>query len=160
MEAFNLQQHVKNPTYESGHLLDYIISDDRLINSVSVSDFISDHCALHATIACTRDHPSQKRITYRCMKSIDSDQLFTDIAKIDFKTDCDDIDIVVDNYDTVLAFLLDLHAPLKTSNVTCRDLQPWMSEEILSVKRGKRMSGRTWRKTKLAVHLEIFRALC
>ena len=35
-----------------------------------------------------------------------------------------------------------------------------MSEEILSVKREKRKSERTWRKTKLTVHLEIFRALC
>ena len=66
----------------------------------------------------------------------------------------------MDNYDTVLASLLDLHAPLKSNNVTCRDLQPWMSEEILSVKREKRKSERTWRKTKLTVHLEIFRALC
>ena len=64
LEAFNLQQHIKNSTHKSGHLLDYIISDGRLINSVSISDFISDHCALHATIACTRDHPGQKKITY------------------------------------------------------------------------------------------------
>ena len=105
LEAFNLQQHIKNSTHKSGHLFDYIISDGRLINSVSVSEFISDHCALHTTIACTRDHPGQTTITYRCMKHIDSDQLFTDIAKIDFKTDCDDVDIVVDNYDTVLASL-------------------------------------------------------
>ena len=35
-----------------------------------------------------------------------------------------------------------------------------MSEEILSVKREKRKSERIWRKTKLTVHLEIFRALC
>ena len=35
-----------------------------------------------------------------------------------------------------------------------------MSEEILSVKRKKRKSEQTWRKTKLTVHLEIFRALC
>ena len=66
----------------------------------------------------------------------------------------------MDNYDAALTSLLDLHAPLKTNNVTCRDLQPWMSEEILSVKREKRKSERTWRKTKLTVHLEIFRALC
>ena len=160
LEAFNLQQHINNSTHKSGHLLDYIICDDRLINSVSVSDFISDHCALHVTIACTRDHPGQKKITYRCMNNIDSDQLSADISKIDFKTDCDDVDIVVDDYDTVLASLLDLHAPLKTNNVICRDLQPWMSEEILSVKREKRKSERIWRKTKLTVHLEIFRALC
>ena len=39
-------------------------------------------------------------------------------------------------------------------------LQPWMSEKILSVKREKQKSKRVLRKTKLTVHLEIFRALC
>ena len=76
-----------------------------------------------------------KKITYRCTKKIDSDELSNDISNIDFKTDCNDVDMVVDNYHAVLASLLDLHAPLKTNNVTCRDLQPWISEEILSVKR-------------------------
>ena len=35
-----------------------------------------------------------------------------------------------------------------------------MSEEILSVKREKRKSEQVWRKTKLTVRLEIYRALC
>ena len=65
LETYNLHQHIKNPTHKSGHLLDYIISDKQLINAVSVSDFISDHCALHATIVCTRNHPGRKKITYR-----------------------------------------------------------------------------------------------
>ena len=160
LETYNLHQHIKNPTHKSGHLLDYIIDDKQLINAVSVSDFISDHCALHATIVYTRNHPGRKKITYRCTKKIDSDQLSNDISNIDFKTDCNDVDIVVDNYDAALTSLLHLHAPLKTNTVLCCDLQPWMSEEILSVKREKRKSERTWRKTKLTVHLEIFRALC
>ena len=157
-ESFNLHQHIKNLTHKSDHLLDYMIIEKQLINDVSVSDFIFDHCALHATIACTRMHPETKKITYRCTKKID--QLSNDISNIDFKTDCIDVDIVVDNYDAALTSLLDSHAPLKANNVTRRDLQPWMSEEILSVKRDKRKSERTWRKTKLTVHLEIFRALC
>ena len=70
LESYNLTQHVTNSTHKSGHLLDYIISDNQLVSSVLVSDFISDHCAFHATIACTRDHPSQKKITYRCLKKI------------------------------------------------------------------------------------------
>ena len=56
-------------------LLDYIISYDQLINSVSLSDFVSDHCALHATITCTRNHPERKKITYRCLKNINSNRL-------------------------------------------------------------------------------------
>ena len=160
LESYNLHQHVTNSTHKSGHLLDYIISDNQLVSSVLVSDFISDHCALHATIACTRDHQSRKKITYRCLKNIKSDELSNDLSNIDFKIECIDVNLVVDNYNAVLSSLLDSHAPLKTDYVTSRILQPWMSEEILSVKREKRKSERIWRKTKLTVHLEIFRALC
>ena len=148
-ESFNLHQHIKNLTHKSDHLLDYMIIAKQLINAVSVSDFIFDHCAVHATIACTRMHPETKKITYRCTKKINFDQQSNDIYNIDFKTDCIDVDIVVDNYDAALISLLDSHAPLKANNVTRRDLQPWMFEEILSVKRDKRKSERTWRKTKL-----------
>ena len=87
LESYNLQQHIKNLTHKSGHLLDYIISEKQLINAVSVSDFISDHSALHATMACTRIHPGTKKIIYRCTKKIDSDELSNDISNIDFKTD-------------------------------------------------------------------------
>ena len=49
---------------------------------------------------------------------------------------------------------------LKHDHVVSRDLQPWISEEILSVKREKQKSEQIWKKIKLIVHLEIFRALC
>ena len=74
--------------------------------------------------------------------------------------DSNDVDLIVDNYNSAFSSLLDTHAPLKNDHVVSRDLQPWMSEEILSVKREKRKSEQIWRKTKLIVHLEIFRALC
>ena len=70
--------------------------------------------------------------------------------------ECIDVNLVIDNYNTVLSSLLDSHAPLKTDYVTSRILQPWMSEEILSVKLKKRKSERILRKTKLTVNLEIF----
>ena len=88
LESYNLHQHVTNSTHKSGHLLDYIISDNQLVSSVLVSDFISDHCALHAIIVCTRDHPSRKRITYRCIKNINFDELPKDHSNIDFKMEC------------------------------------------------------------------------
>ena len=112
LETFNLYQHIENSTHKSGHLLDYIISDDQLINSVSLSDFVSYHCALHATITCTRNHPERKKITYRCLKNIKSDRLSIDISKIDFKIDSNDVDLIVDNYNSAFSSLLDTHAPL------------------------------------------------
>ena len=124
LETFNLYKHNENSTHKSGHLLDYIISDDQLINSVSLSDFVSDHCALHATITCTRNHTERKKITYRCLKNIKSDRLLIDISKIDFKIDSNDVDLIVDNYNFAFSSLLDTHAPLKNGHVVSRDLQP------------------------------------
>ena len=121
LESYNLHQHVTNSTHKSGHLLDYI-SYNQLVSSVLVSDYISDHCALHATIACTRDHPSRKKITYRCLKNIKSDELSKDLSNIDSRMECIDVNLVVDNYNTVLSSLLDSHAPLKTDYVTSRIL--------------------------------------
>ena len=115
---------------------------------------------MHATITCTRNHPKRKKIAYRCLKNINSDRLSNDISNIYFKIDSNDVDLIVDNYNSAFSSLLDTHAPLKSEYVTSRDLQPWMSEEILSVKREKRKSEQTWRKTKLTVHLEIYRAFC
>ena len=50
LETYNLVQHITEPTHRSQHLLDYIISDAELVNSAGVSDFVSDHCALHASL--------------------------------------------------------------------------------------------------------------
>ena len=43
--------------------------------------------------------------------------------------------------------LLDKHAPLKTDYVVPRDVQPWMTEEIMSARRQKRKGERIWRKS-------------
>ena len=56
--------------------------------------------------------------------------------------------------------LLDKHAPLKTDYVVPRDVQPWMTEEIMSARREKRKGERVWRKSRLEVHLQMFIALC
>ena len=60
----------------------------------------------------------------------------TDISKVDFKLDFHNVDSFVDNYNTVFTSLLDKHAPLKTDYVVPRDVQPWMTEEIMSARRG------------------------
>ena len=56
--------------------------------------------------------------------------------------------------------LLDKHAPLKTDHSVPRDVQPWMTEEIMSARGEKRNGQRIWRKSRLEVHLQMFIALC
>ena len=135
LATFNLYQHIDNSTHKNSHLLDYVIGDNQLINSVSLSDFVSDHCTLHATITCTSNHQERKKITHRCLKNTNSDQLSIVISNIEFKIYSTDVDLIVDNYNSIFSSFLDTHAPLKTDHVISRDLQSWMSEEILFVKR-------------------------
>ena len=44
--------------------------------------------------------------------------------------------------------------------VAPRDVQPWMTEEIMSARREKRKEEWVWRKSRLEVHLQMFIALC
>ena len=57
LETYNLVQQITEPTHRSQHLLDYIISDAELVNSAGVTDFVSDHCVLHASLVWTRSYP-------------------------------------------------------------------------------------------------------
>ena len=101
-----------------------------MVSSVLVTDFISDHCA---AIACTRDHPSQRKITYRCLKNINFDELSKDFSNIGFKMEYIDVNLVFDNYNTVLSSLLDSYAPLKTDYVTSRILRLYGCTEAVNL---------------------------
>ena len=62
LETFGLVQRIDFPTYQNGHLLDYAISrrDSDFAYTFSVADKISDHMALHVSLACQRPHPKRK----------------------------------------------------------------------------------------------------
>ena len=96
--SINLVQHITEPTHISQHLLNYIISDAKLVNSADVSDLVSDH---FASLVCTHSLP--KRLIYCPL--ILGKSILTLILK--------NVDSIVDNYNTVFTSLLDKHAPLK-----------------------------------------------
>ena len=64
LETSDFVQHTNKPTHNSGHLLDYIITrkDSSGVSNVYVSDFISDHTALHVSLTCSGAHPECKQI--------------------------------------------------------------------------------------------------
>ena len=115
---------------------------------------------MHASLVCTRSHPKRKQITFRPLKTIDHDLLSADIRKINFNLDSQNGDSIVDNDNTVFTSLLDKHAPLKTDYVVHRDVQPWLTDEIMSARMEIRKGERICRKSRLEVHLQMFIALC
>ena len=78
------------------------------------------------------------------METIDHDLLSADNGKIKVNLDSKNVDSFVDNYNTVFTSLLDKHALLTMDYVVPHDVQPWMTEEIMSARREKRKGERVW----------------
>ena len=78
-----------------------------------------------------RPHPARKRIQVRALKRIRGDVLDADLASFIVDEECDDVNVVVTQYDNFLSELLDKHAPLKEIDVVDRQLNDWMTDDIL-----------------------------
>ena len=72
LNTFDFTQQVNMPTHNSSHLLDYVITrkDNKFLSKIIVSDFISDHGVLHASLTCQRPHPDRKQIQVRAIRRI------------------------------------------------------------------------------------------
>ena len=126
-------QHIDKPTHNSGHLLDYIITrkGSSGVPNLYVSDFISDHRALHVSLTCSRAHPERKQIEVRSLKRIQCDVLEADLIGVNIDRECTDVNLVVRQYDASLSSLLDKHAPSKRIYVVERPMNDWMTDDNL-----------------------------
>ena len=151
------------PTHNSGHLLDYIITrkDSSGVSNLYVSDFISDHRALHVSLRCSRAHPERKQIEVRSLKRIQCDVLEADLIGVNIDRECTDVKLVVRQYDASLSsLLLDKHAPSKRIYVVERPMNDWMTDDILVLKALRRKYESLWRKIRLTVHFNMYSGSC
>ena len=63
LQTFGLVQRIDMPTYQNGHLLDYIITRESgdFASNFRVSHKISDHMALQVSLACQRLTPRERK---------------------------------------------------------------------------------------------------
>ena len=81
-------------------------------SNFSVADTISDLMALHLSLACQRPHPERNEVYVHALRRINNDSLEADLNCRNIDIECDDVNVVVAQYDTSLSRLLDKHAPL------------------------------------------------
>jgi len=67
----------------------------------------------------------------------------------------DDVDHLVDLYDSTLRDIVDEHAPLRTKEMPIRPMQT--NKNIQAAKRHRMYSERLWIRTSLCVHYEMFK---
>ena len=108
--------------------------DCNIISDCTVSDFISDHRVLHASLQCIRLHPVRKQIPARALRRIKDDALAEELDRFNVDQGCVDVDIMIEQYDKYLSDLLNKHAKKKNIYVVDRPLNEWMTDDILTLK--------------------------
>jgi hypothetical protein len=163
LDSFGLVQHVSGSTHIHGHTLDLLISRevDGLIQDCKVGEFASDHNVIKFSLKSGKEHAKRKSVQSRKIKSINISNLAQDIEASELSQALpDDVDDMVNCYDSVLRGLLDKHAPEKSISVAQRQAQPWMNDQILDGKRDRRRWERLWRKSGLMVHKLKYKESC
>ena len=157
----SLCQHVSGPTHMDDHTLDLVInkSTDNLVSNTTVSDFLSDHGAVHCCRHLPKPHPLRHPIRYRNYADIDKQVLLGDIAtSTTLGLDpANSAASLLEQYDTTLSTLLDKHAPVLTRTITIRPKVPWFNGDIKMAKQKKRQLGRRWRQSRLILHRDLFK---
>ena len=155
-----LCQHVSGPTHMAGHMLDLIITQsvDNIVSNTVVSDFLTDHAAIHCHLHLPKPQPLRQKIQYRNYSAIDKEMFQADIEA---STLCLDPGTsaasLLDQYDDTMSALLDKHAPLQTGTITVRPKVPWFNGDIKMAKQKRRQLERRWRQSRLTIHLDIFK---
>ena len=162
LDAMGLVQHVKQPTHIHGHTLDLMItrqSDDFVAEEPLSERFISDHAAVTCSLRTRRPVVELKHAEYRKLKSIDSELFAEDIRNsVVYIDPPDDLDKVVNCYNTTLSSLLNKHAPIQSRKIRNRSRPPWFDDEIMQARRDRRKAEKRWRRTGLASDLLAFKS--
>ena len=68
----------------------------------------------------------------------------------------DDVDELVESYKTILACILDKHAPLKRCKITIHPDAQWVTDSIKEAMHEKRKAECKWKQTELVIHKDIY----
>ncbi|XP_062595717.1 uncharacterized protein LOC134257091 [Saccostrea cucullata] len=172
----NLIQHVDEPTHVHGHILDLLItrSSSEILHSrhqvknPSLSDvkgnLCCDHYAIHATFNCRKPQHHRKEITFRRLKNINIYDMSRDIKNQlqdeSARNENTSVDHLVQGYNKCLSHILNTHAPLVSKSILIRANTEWYTDELRTAKQQKRKTERRWRRSKLEIHHQLFKAEC
>ena len=115
-----LCQHVSGSTHMARHMLDLIITQsvDNIVSNTVVSDFLTDHDAIHCHLHLPKPQPLRQKNQYRNYSAIDKEMFQADIEASTLYLDPGpSAASLLDQYDDTMSALLDKHAPLQTTSI-------------------------------------------
>ena len=162
LESMSLVQHVTEPTHEHGNTLDLIItrsSDGIIAAPPQVGTLFSDHAVVTCHLTTERPKSTAKQIIYRKLKSIDMNHFIDDIGtSLLCLNPPEDLDALVNCYNSTLSSVLNQHAPLQSRSIPIRSRAPWFNDNIKNGKREKRKAERRWRSSRKDSDLSLFKS--
>jgi len=120
LQSFGGVQHVAEPTHNTSHILDLVITTATTpISNVLVGVMVSDHALIRFTLHVNRPASHTQKITRRAWRRLSRDAFVSDLAASKLCSDlseCDEmsVDDLVQLYNRVLTELLDKHCPCTT----------------------------------------------
>ena len=156
------------PTHLHGHILDLIINrmSAKLVQgSPQIDRYISDHAAILCWLSSYKPDLPVKSITYGKLRSIDMNQMKSDLKDSDlgginrlYVEDMSgtDLNAMALKYNVTLSSVLEHHAPLKVVTKTLSPTVPWYNESIVCSRKSQRKAERKWR-TRTMEDLQVFK---
>ena len=120
--------------------------------------YFSDHATVICKLSLMRPAPRIKHAEFRKLKSIDITKLRKASRNSQLHQDPpDDLNMLLDCYNTTFKSLLDEHAPVCSRHVITRSRPPLFNDNIIQARRDRRKAERRWRKTRLPSDLVVFK---
>ena len=131
--AMDLDQLVDFSTHKSGNILYKIYTkalSNRKVLSCSESFYPSDTAAAECILSALKEDIDIKTIRYRKLHAIDTDTFISDLQDIDIISQMEDVNQMVDLYETTLNEALNKHAPTISKTIVIRLKKPWYSDSV------------------------------
>ena len=134
LNALGLKIHNNFPIHRHGNTLDILATE--IASSLNITTcrpvpFLSDHCSIECTTNIIKENITRKTVSFRKIKDIDILKFQEDaVNQLVMINECNDIDVLVQNLETTLHDIFEVHAPLITKSVAFRNRCPWFSSII------------------------------
>ena len=160
-QLFSLKQHVEQPTHQSGHIIDLILTRecDNVVSSVKTTSLFTDHFAIECTLSLPKKEFLARTVQFRPMHKLKMDTFRNDIQNkcAQLLSDKDNnIDDLVKNFNQSLRDTLDAHVPITTKKTQIRPVNPWYDNDIHIQRQLKRKHERRWKNTNSPENLNRF----
>jgi len=164
-DGYSLVQHIKDPTHQSGNILDHILSPGGLvsINDVTIRDVgLSDHSLITCKLVMNIKRQPIIRASFRNWKKLDLDmfkqRLQSSPALVSPANTADEF---ASQLETSITDILDELAPTCSSTKRQGKAESkWLSKEAMEAKQARRRLERKWKSTGVETVRVAYRETC